>query len=89
MEFKIEKFLSSVIKKSSLIIFVILILLLFVIGFLYWEYLYIPLSSEPEIETEEIGKKINESTLNKLIRNINRREERYHKSLKKKYSNPF
>jgi len=89
MELKIEKILSSVIKKSSLVIFLISILLLFIIGFLYWRYLYTPLNIEPEADIEDIENKINRSKLNKLIKNINRKEERYRNSLKRKYSNPF
>lgn len=89
MELKIEKILSFVIKKSSLVIFLISILLLFIIGFLYWRYLYTPLSIEPETETKVIENKINRDNLNTLIKKINRKEERYRKSLKRKYSNPF
>jgi len=86
MELKGEKILSFIIKKSTLITFLILVLLLFVVGFLYWKYLYMALYFQPGVTVEN---KIEETTLDKIIKNIGEREEKYLKSLKTEYKDPF
>ena len=86
MELKIEKLLSLIIKKSFLITSLILIILLSIIVFLYFEYLDIALKFSPQVTVES---KIEENTLNKIIKNISERETRYLKSLKTQYRNPF
>jgi len=86
MELKIEKILHSIIKKSFLITSLILIILLSIIVFLYFKYLDTALKFSPQVTVEN---KIEENTLNKIIKNISERETRYLKSLKTQYQNPF
>jgi len=86
MDFKIEKLISLIIKKSFLITSLILIILLSIIVLLYFEYLDTALNFSPQVTVEN---KIEEKTLEKIIKNIDERERRYLKSLKTQYQNPF
>jgi len=86
MDFKIEKLISLIIKKSFLITFLILIVLLSIIVLLYFKYLDTALNFSPQVTVEN---KIEEKTLEKIIKNIDERERRYLKSLKTQYQNPF
>ena len=86
MKLKTEKILSFVIKKSPLIIFLIIVLILFIAGFFYWKYLYTALTFKTETKIEN---RVNKTTLDKIIKNIDRREEKYLKGLKIEYKNPF
>ncbi|MFH0987305.1 MAG: hypothetical protein V1841_00190 [Patescibacteria group bacterium] len=86
MEINADKILSLLIKKSFFIVFLLSILLLFAVSFLYLQYLYSALNFQPQFVVEN---KIEDSTLDKVTKNINKREGQYLKSLKSQYPDPF
>lgn len=86
MELRLEKILSFIIKKALFITFLISILVLFIVGILYWKYLYLPLNFEPEVTIEN---KIEEKLLNQVIENIKRKERDYANSLERESKDPF
>ncbi len=80
---KIFDFLEK--KYSTILIFISLIALILFI-FFYWTLYSNIMTKEPE-KSEEIG--LNESSLNKIISNINLREQNYFQSLQKEYRDIF
>lgn len=86
MELFNEKILLKIIKKSSFVLVLSLILFFSIVGFLYWKYLYLAINFEPEVTLEsQIEKKV----LQKIEEYINTREKGYLEGLKRSFSDPF
>lgn len=62
--------------------------MIFITGFLYWEYLYLPLNQDLEPPVV-VGPEIEKENLEKIIKNLETREKNYYQSLNQEYLDPF
>jgi cell division protein YceG involved in septum cleavage len=81
---KISNFLK---KHYYWILGVIFFLLLCLNAFIYYQYVYLTVNTQPEAINREVA--IDEETLNKIMENIGEREENLSRVRTTKYSNPF
>jgi cell division protein YceG involved in septum cleavage len=81
---KISNFLK---KHYYWILGVIFFLLLCLNAFIYYQYVYLTVNTQPEAINREVA--IDEETLNKIMENISEREENLSRVRTTKYSNPF
>lgn len=83
---RIKNILTLIVKRSSFVLLLSLVLVLFISAFIFWKYLYTALNSQPEVNVKS---KIGQIMLDKVIEYVDEREDKYRKSLKRKYNDPF
>jgi len=83
---QLEKVLNNLTRNSFTILLIGLLLAIVLAGFLYWQYLYLPLT----LQLEEISiNKPDAKTLKEIIETLEDKEIYYLENLNKEYQDPF